>query len=317
MTRDSWRLTLFSLLWHSIVLVACVRADTKSEFVKLINDRIPRAGAVHVVFRAGSGVGEVACGLDAGSGAWYRIDEYAVKGQDCLSRGFAGPPGFLQVKDVDFGYAGSNMCLDNLIPVALLIDIAKRTDLIHEVERVAGGYLVDIEFPSGVREEAPEPAGGRIPPPKPSHLWLRTDEDGVVQYMSHESGEDAMRGKAVVRSPAVPAIMAPLADCPTNPWKVLSCTYEQTADCDKFDRSFVVAAAVEMRVRLKKEIADMDSGKLLPLGPPGSAGAGVYDPATDPSSRGISLGVGVVGGVMVVLGVAAWTRSRKLAPSTK
>jgi hypothetical protein len=303
----------------STYLAACITAaavsvafgDIKSDFLTRLRDHIPKTGAVHVVFQSNQGVGEVACGYSAESGAWYRIDEYAVRGQDCSMLGFAGPPSFPLVKAFDFNYSGANACLDSLLPVAMLSDIVARPELVRDVSRLDSGFLVEVEFTSGSREADNPPATGQHPAGKPSHAWLRTNEECIFQYMSYESSDAARRGPACVLSSAVPAMMAPVSEFDLNPWKVVSCSYEPVVDCDKFERSHVVATAVEMKVRLAKKLAAFSNATAPSEVKSDESASRTYDSTSDPSSRSISIAVGVVGLVLLSLGVSAWVRSRK------
>ncbi|MCX5689219.1 MAG: hypothetical protein NTV94_05425 [Planctomycetota bacterium] len=316
MGKNSKLAMLASFITLEVLCVATCFGDVRTDFINLLRDRLPRKGAVHVVFRAEEGVGEIACGYEAQSGAWYRIDEYAVRGQDGSGRGYIGPPNPSLVKDSDLTFVGADDCLDSLLPVALLADIAARPELIRDATRIDDGYLIELEFPGGTRSQPPATAGTQNPRPKPTQLWLRTDRDCVVQNMSYESADKALRGKAATRSTAAPAMLSPVAEFDLNPWRVFSCAYEEAAPRDRFDKAVIVAAAVELKMRLAKEIAGSGSPSPNPGLPAESSESGTYDPSTDHSMNGISVGVGAVGGVLLVVGLAAWIRRRKLATDT-
>ncbi len=307
--RTGYAMLLLS--WLNGASIAHAYGDIKAEFVNRLRDRIPPEGAVHGVIRATEGIGEVAVGYDVQSGAWYRIDGYAVRGQDCSGRGFSGSPNFRQVETHDFARAGANECLDSLLPIALLIDLVARPELIRDVERIDAGYLVHVEFPDGSREKAHAPDSSPHPAATPSRLWLRFDDECVVQFMSFLSPEEAKHGQALIRSRSAPPILAPVVDAVGASWKLASCSYEPVADCEKFDRAFVVAAAVELKVRLARPLATTPAAGPLSAPSPGGAGAGEYDPGADLSNRGTALGLGVVGLVFVSMGGAAWLRKRK------
>lgn len=289
-------------------------ASPREELRQALRARLPASGAIHATFVPAEGLGHVSISWRSPGPGFSFITQDTATGVDASGRAFAGPSMFAPgVQYAPPDRPAPTTALDPYTPLGFFADFIAGPDLFDVERRPDGGWTVTRRCPQAVRSMRAQDVDPAYAASFPEGEWrMELDPAGKpTELVRTVPGWDPPSTREVFTwSTRVPEPWL-INDAPQNgAYKLASFELDPAGAPERFTKEAVTMLAVEANRQHQAAMTALTvkarrQAGLLPADPARPA-----DERPDPAWTNASRAAIVVGGAMIVVGVAAWIRRR-------